>query len=131
MPSNALFPDNPLTLSVKKLTLAKDVTALDLFTPFASEPWAMWLDSGQSGHIDACFDILVWQPEVTLCTYGDKTHIHHTKTNKIEISEQDPLYLLEKVQQKILGKLDSSKQNLPFLGGALGYFAYDVGRRFE
>jgi para-aminobenzoate synthetase component 1 len=111
--------------------LSKDITPVDLFTPIANEPWAMWLDSGQSEHIDACFDILVWQPEVTLCTYGDKTHIHHTKINQIVISEEDPLSLLENVQQQILTTLISSKQELPFLGGTLGYFAYDLGRRFE
>jgi len=131
LPSNAIFSVDPLTLSVKKLTLAKDITPLDLFTPLATKPWAMWLDSGQSKHIDACFDILVWQPEVTLCTYGDKTHIHHTKKNKVVISNKDPLSLLESVQQQVLEKLPYSKQELPFLGGALGYFAYDLGRRFE
>lgn len=131
MTSNALIPDNPLILFAKKLTLANDVTPLTLFTPLANEPWAIWLDSGQSEHVDACFDILVWQPEVTLCTYGDKTNIHHTKTNKTEISEEDPLSLLESVQQQVLGKLASSEHKLPFLGGALGYFAYDLGRRFE
>ena len=131
MPSNALFSVNPLTLSVKKLTLAKDITPVDLFTPLANEPWAMWLDSGQSEHIDACFDILVWQPEVTLCTYGDKTHIHRTKTNEMHVSEEDPLSLLKNIQQQILKKSASSNKGLPFLGGALGYFAYDLGRRFE
>jgi len=128
---NTLFSSKPLTLSVKQLTLAKDFTPLDLFTPLANEPWAMWLDSGQSEHIDACFDILVWQPEATLCTYDDKTHIHYKKTNKTIISEEDPLYLLESVQQQVFEKLAFSEYGLPFLGGALGYFAYDLGRRFE
>ena len=131
MPSNTLFSDNPLTLSVKELILLKDITPLDLFTPLASEPWAMWLDSGESEHIDACFDILVWQPEVTLSTYGDKTRIHHKKTNEINVSEDDPLFLLKNIQQQVLDKLSSSTQDLPFLGGALGYFSYDLGRRFE
>lgn len=131
MPSNALIADSPLSLSVKKLTLAKDITPLSLFTPLANEPWAMWLDSGQSDHIDACFDILVWQPEVTLSTYGDKTHIHCKKNNEIEISEDDPLLLLENVQQQVLEKLANSEYKLPFIGGALGYFSYDLGRRFE
>lgn len=131
MSSNALFSVNPLILSVKKLTLANDIKPVDLFTPLANDPWAMWLDSGHSEHIDACFDILVWQPEVTLCTYGDKTHIHHTKTNEMQISEDDPLSLLKNIQQQILKKPASSNEGLPFLGGALGYFAYDLGRRFE
>jgi para-aminobenzoate synthetase component 1 len=131
LPSNTLFPVNPISLSAKQLALPKGVTPLDLFTPLANEPWAIWLDSGQSGHIDACFDILVWQPEVTLCTYGDETIIHHKKTNKSAVSKEDPLSLLENIQQQILEKSASSDQELPFLGGSLGYFAYDLGRRFE
>jgi len=129
--SNSPLSTKPLTLSVEKLTLAKDIMPLDLFTPIANEPWAIWLDSGQSEHIDACFDIIVWQPEVTLCTFGDNTHIHYTQENKTTISEGDPLTLLERVQQQTLSTLLPSAQALPFLGGALGYFSYDLGRRFE
>jgi len=134
--SNILSSLKPLTLSAEKLTLANNITPLDLFTPLAKMPWAMWLDSGQSDHIDACFDILVWQPEVTLCTQGEKTRIHQVSANKTQLSEEDPLSLLEKVQQQVLtalapAELTPTKQNLPFLGGALGYFAYDLGRRFE
>lgn len=126
----------PLTLSVEPLTLADNVSPLDLFTPLAIQPWSMWLDSGQSQHIDACFDIIVWQPEVTLSTYGDKTNINYFNTNEKVVSNEDPLSLIEKIQNKIFKKpipsnLAPSKQNLPFLGGALGYFAYDLGRRFE
>ena len=131
MHSNILPSFQPLTLSAEKLTLASDVTPLDLFTPLAKEPWAIWLDSGQSQHINACFDILVWQPEVTLCTYGNKTHVYCATTNETQLSEDDPLSLLEKIQQQVLSKLKPSQQNLPFLGGALGYFSYDLGRHFE
>ncbi len=129
--SNTLPSFNPLTLSVEKLTLENGVTPLDLFTPLSNKPWSIWLDSGQSQHIDVCFDILVWQPEVTLCTHGDKTTVCYIKTNNTYISEEDPLYLLEKVQQQVLSPLSISQQNLPFLGGSLGYFSYDLGRRFE
>lgn len=131
MHANSLPSFKPLTLSVEKLTLASDVTPLDLFTPLANKTWAIWLDSGQSQHIDACFDILVWQPEVTLSTYGNKTNIYCSTTNETHISEDEPLSLLEKIQQQVLSTLKPSQQNLPFLGGALGYFAYDLGRRFE
>jgi len=129
--SNISLSFKPLTLSAEKLILASDITPIDLFTPLASKPWAIWLDSGQSDHIDACFDILVWQPEVTLCTYGNKTNICNTATNKIQISEDDPLIILEKIQQQMFSTVEASPQNLPFLGGALGYFSYDLGRRFE
>jgi para-aminobenzoate synthetase component 1 len=131
LPSNKLLSVNPLILSVKTLNLEENITPLDLFSQIANKPWSMWLDSGGSDHIDARFDILVWQPEITLCTYGDKTHIYHSKTNKTDISENDPLILLEKIQTRILKKSCPSVLNLPFLGGALGYFSYDLGRRFE
>jgi para-aminobenzoate synthetase component 1 len=131
LPSIVLFPVNPISLSAKLLALPKGITPLDLFTPLANKPWAMWLDSGQSEHIDVCFDILVWQPEVTLCTYGDKTTIHNTTTKNNVVSAEDPLSLLENVQQQLFKESASSEQELPFLGGALGYFAYDLGRRFE
>ncbi len=131
MPSNTVFSVTPLSLSTKKLALAENVSPLDLFTPLAKTPWAMWLDSGQSEHIDGRFDILVWQPEATLCTYGNKTDIHYINAGKREVSKEDPLSLLEKIQQQLVTKLPSSKEGLPFLGGALGYFAYDLGRCFE
>ena len=121
----------PLTLTVKPLVLTSNFSPLDLFTPLANEPWAMWLDSGQSEHVDACLDILVWRPEVTLCTDGNQTKIHYLNNNTTQSSEVDPLTLLNTVQQQVLTKLAPSQYNLPFLGGALGYFAYDLGRRFE
>ncbi|MBL4942051.1 MAG: aminodeoxychorismate synthase component I [Colwellia sp.] len=131
MLTNTLASLTPLTLSTDKLILASDITPLTLFTSIANKPWAMWLDSGQSEHVDGCFDIMVWQPEATLCTYGDKTSVNFTTCGETYSSEEDPLTLLEKVQAQILTPLEPSPQKLPFLGGALGYFAYDLGRRFE
>lgn len=122
---------SPLTLSAEKLSLPNGVTPLDLFAPLAEKPWATWLDSGQSQHTDACFDILVWQPEATLSTYDNKTTIHITSTNEKQQYDDDPLVLLDKVQRQILLPLKPSQYNLPFLGGALGYFSYDLGRQFE
>jgi len=121
----------PLTLTAEKLTFASAVTPVDLFTPLANTPWSIWLDSGQSHHIDACFDILVWKPEVTLCTYGNKTNIYNSVTNETQINIGDPLSLLDKIQAQVLSPLETSQQKLPFLGGALGYFSYDLGRQFE
>lgn len=128
------FPSKPLALSVEKLTLPTATSPLALFTPLAQLPWAIWLDSGDSQHVDACFDILVWQPEATLSTYGNKTTIHFTNNasdkNTVESSD-DPLSLLEQVQAKLISAKNLSLSTLPFIGGAVGYFAYDLGRRFE
>ena len=90
MSSNKAFSISPLTLSIEILSLTKETTPLDLFAQIANEPWSMWLDSGGSDHVDACFDILVWQPEITLCTYGNETRIHQCKTNNIEKRTMTP-----------------------------------------
>lgn len=121
----------PLSLSVNVLNLPLNTSPEALFTPLSDMPWSMWLDSGNSKHIDACFDIFVWQPKATLTTLGTKTHIHYPELNKTIQSEEDPLSLLDTIQHEIITKCIPSDYELPFLGGALGYFAYDLGRRFE
>lgn len=113
------------------LTLGTGTTPLDLFTPLADKPWAMWLDSCQAPHIDARFDIIVWQPEVTLTTHGETTTIYYYSNGQEERSSEDPLLLVKQLQQQTLKTIKKSSQKLPFLGGALGYFSYDLGRRFE
>ena len=129
--SNTLFSLKPINISAEVLFIENGIMPVDLFTTLAEQPWAIWLDSGDSDHIDALFDILVWQPELTLCTYGNKTNIHHVKTNTTHISDEDPISLLEELQSQLIIKSAPSPHHLPFLGGALGYFSYDLGRRFE
>ncbi|MCJ8320919.1 MAG: aminodeoxychorismate synthase component I [Colwellia sp.] len=124
------------TLSLKSNINGGELSALDLFTPLSNKPWSTWLDSCDSDHIDSRFDIIVWQPEITLCTYGDNTQIHQTNV-LIETSNEDPLALLNKYQNKVFEQyalpilVANNELDLPFVGGSLGYFAYDLGRRFE
>jgi len=138
---NTLPNENKCQLTIKTLSLKSDVnecelSPLDLFTPLSTKPWSIWLDSCDSDHVDSRFDIIVWQPEVTLCTYGDYTQVHQAGA-LIATSYEDPLTLINKYQnevfkQYILPKLATNEElDLPFVGGSLGYFAYDLGRRFE
>ena len=121
----------PVSITVKELPLKSGTTAEAIFSPIAHQLWAMWLDSGNSEHVDSRFDILVWQPIATLTTQGDSTDICFTESSEVETSTEDPLLLLKVLQTKLFNTPDSSHEFLPFLGGALGYFAYDLGRRFE
>ena len=118
-------------ISATELPLKSGTSAESIFSHFADQPWAMWLDSGNSDHVDSRFDILVWQPLVTLTTHGDSTDICFADSGEVETSTEDPLLLLKVLQTKLFNIPDSSHEFLPFLGGALGYFAYDLGRRFE
>ncbi|MGL5006392.1 MAG: aminodeoxychorismate synthase component 1 [Plesiomonas sp.] len=101
---------------------------LTLFAPLATLPWAMLLTSGHSTHQHNRYDILVADPLATLETYGNDTVVE--MNNQQSVHCDDPLQVLDDIQQRCLPKL-KSHPTLPFLGGAVGAFSYDLGRRFE
>lgn len=100
--------------------------AAELFALIADEPWSMFLDSGYPRIDMGRYDIIVSRPAITLETYGDVTYIKDDADNNIT-STEDPLLLLK----QYLGEKDINLSGLPFCGGAIGYLAYDLGRRLE
>ncbi|RPE03258.1 aminodeoxychorismate synthase component 1 [Candidatus Pantoea deserta] len=98
------------------------------FAPLSHLPWAMLLTSGNADHADNRFDILTADPRVTLTTQGDVTAIEADKS--VTLAAEDPLRLLQQ-QCDALGIRPAYREDLPFQGGALGLFGYDLGRRFE
>ena len=116
-------------LDFKALEYANDL-AITLFSRIESQPWAMLLRSASNTHIDSRFDVLVANPIATLETVTGDTRIK-TESQKY-LSQQDPFLLLDELQQQLLPNLElGSERDLPFVGGALGYFSYDLGRRVE
>lgn len=89
----------------------------------------MLLESAGPLGADNGFDIITADPLATLETRGEVT----TLRVGVNISKhsEDPLALLAHTQQQLLGELDLCATHLPFIGGALGLFGYDLGRRFE
>ncbi|MFK3705045.1 aminodeoxychorismate synthase component 1 [Klebsiella sp. NPDC088457] len=98
------------------------------FTPLSTTPWAMLLHSGFADHPHNRFDIIVAEPRATLVTRGGTTAIDDGQTQSL--STADPLTLLQ-AQLDQCGLAPQAHPHLPFLGGALGLFGYDLGRRFE
>ncbi|WP_045480937.1 aminodeoxychorismate synthase component I [Vibrio owensii] len=116
-------------LDFKALDYANDL-AISLFSRIEQQPWAILLRSASETHIDSRFDVLVANPIATLETVAGDTQI---KTDTQEyVSQDDPFSLLDKLQQQLLPNLElGAEWDLPFVGGALGYFSYDLGRRVE
>jgi para-aminobenzoate synthetase component 1 len=86
----------------------------------------MWLDScGQRGELGR-YDIMVARPHTTLVTRGESTEIiaHGRRT----CSTEDPFELL---RQALAKNRPAAESLLPFSGGAVGYFSYDLSRRIE
>ncbi|VDZ82919.1 aminodeoxychorismate synthase component 1 [Kluyvera intermedia] len=98
------------------------------FAPLSTSPWAMMLHSGFADHPHSRYDIIVAQPCTTLVTRGDVTVV--SDAEKTETSSDDPLRLLQKVLADCPFS-DTPLPDLPFIGGAVGLWGYDLGRRFE
>ncbi len=89
------------------------------FAALCDLPWPAWLDSGGRGR----YDILVAQPVGTLITQGEKTEI--CDSFGVRHSVDDPFALV----REELGEPIASIPEVPFAGGALGYWSYDLARR--
>lgn len=96
-----------------------------LFGRLAHEPWAVLLDSGYPHINRGRYDIMAARPTTTLTTFGDETVIESPDGKSR--SPEDPFVLV----RHELGERVINHSGLPFCGGALGYFGYDLGRRIE
>ncbi len=97
-----------------------------LFERVADQHWSMFIDSGYPRIDTGRYDIIVANPEITLETTGENTIITFVSGKELK-SQDDPFRLVK----QYLGKHESNLSGLPFCGGAIGYFAYDLGRRVE
>ena len=117
------------TLSPAVITLPwRQDAAERYFSTLSHLPWAMLLHSGHADHPHNRFDILVADPVTTLVARATETVVQdgHATTRTLD----DPMTVLHSAlaAHKIHPEYHP---DLPFQGGALGLFGYDLGRRFE
>jgi len=84
-------------------------------------PWPIWLDSAGRDR----FDIFVAQPVVTVTTRSEVSEV--VREGVATESSTDPIALL----QEELGRQLEAIPDLPFAGGVVGYWSYDLGRRYH
>jgi para-aminobenzoate synthetase component 1 len=112
-------------VSLLKHELAYTGDSATLFARIRHKPWAVYLDSGQPGSQYGRYDIMAANPFITLSTNGEQTEVRDdTGTH---LSAADPFLLLKRV----LAPYAMPICELPFCGGAIGYFSYDLARRLE
>jgi para-aminobenzoate synthetase component I len=95
------------------------------FEAVVDQPWAVFLDSGRHDPGRSRYDIVAAEPWATLVTRAGMTEIRAGDATRI--SPDDPFLLI----RGALGPPAVSSGPLPFYGGAIGYFGYDLGRRLE
>ncbi|QSA96739.1 aminodeoxychorismate synthase component I [Methylococcus sp. EFPC2] len=109
--------------TITELPYFEDSTAL--FMPWAERRWAAFLDSGFPFTRQGRYDILAAEPYITLVTRGPLTEIR--QDDSIRLSPEDPFALIKQA----LGEPAPALPDIPFPGGAIGYFGYDLARRLE
>lgn len=93
-----------------------------------SQAGFMWLDSASEGHLNNHFSVCVWRPKAMLETRTSVTTIRYRQGAEPYVSSDDPLTLINKE----LASLKSlPNDDFPFSGGAVGYWGYELGGRFE
>ena len=119
------------TIAARPLLFDTQVPPERLFSLFQAQPWSMWLDSNNSEHCDSRFDIMVFSPAATLVTSMGETLFENIQSGEKNTSLEDPLAILERAQHAMFSQITINTLNIPFHGGAIGYFSYDLGRYFE
>jgi para-aminobenzoate synthetase component 1 len=89
-------------------------------------PHPVWLDSGYPQSRYGRYDIIAAAPALLLETRADRTQIFQGSTMLAQ-STANPFALL----QEHLPVASPPALDLPFCGGAIGFFSYDLARRLE
>lgn len=111
------------TIKSKKIPYQTD--SAPLFDALRDLPDAIWLDSGKPQGTQGRFDIISASPDSLIETCNAiSTITDHTGTQS---SDQDPFVLADQLIAP-LRPIDPSI-DAPFVGGLLGYFGYDLGRK--
>jgi para-aminobenzoate synthetase component 1 len=116
-------------MNLLKHNLKYQVNTAQLFARLSHKPWAILLDSGQPQSQYGRYDIIVADPFITVSTIenGTKTKTEINRQDQVELSSDDPFDILN----SLMAPYKSAQSALPFRGGAVGYFAYDLARQVE
>ena len=116
-----------------------------LFNLVADDLWAQYLDSGFSFGPNAAtegVDILVCRPQSILLTFGGETEVYgppksfgDRRRSLRDTSAENPFTLLKaaltEYELNFSNCSELQKKEIPFWGGAIGYFGYELARRIE
>jgi para-aminobenzoate synthetase component 1 len=110
-----------VSLLVEPVAYHRD--SAERFVGLVGRAWPAFLDSGYPRSRAGRYDILAADPIATVVTWGGVTRV--TTPAGIRSSVEDPFAILE----SLLGPPRARTADLPFVGGAIGYFGYDLARR--
>jgi len=103
-------------------------SSIGLFRLFKDEPYLFLLDSGMDRQKLGRYSFLGFDPFLIFRSKQDRITIIE-EDKKRELAGHNPFYVLKDLLNRY--RLDSSHTTMPFTGGAVGYFAYDLRHHLE
>jgi para-aminobenzoate synthetase component 1 len=97
------------------------------FEPFAPRPYSFFLDSGMDAARLGRYSFMGSDPFLVLRSRGDEITL--IEDGKEEVRRGNPFDVLGELLETY--RLDAHGAGIPFTGGAVGYFSYDLGRLIE
>lgn len=125
------------SISIRPFTLPSGQTLNDIFGLVSEEHGALLFDSSRSKASKSRFNIMLWDPAISVIANNGKTHLKNNATGEHRIVAETPFdaanrYLHSVVSNlKIADNAQISAVELPFIIGVAGMASYDTGRFYE
>ncbi len=114
-----------------RIPLDYQTDSTELFEKLRHLPWPAFLDSGRPRSTQGRFDILCADPVCRVISHGSRCWREQPDGSRQPL-DGSPFQALQSVLlAEGLGDCPPQDSELPFDGGALGYFSYDLGRNLE
>ncbi|PQJ55314.1 aminodeoxychorismate synthase, component I [Psychrosphaera saromensis] len=101
-----------------------------LYSVLQNSHGAMFLDSASQTHPNSNVSIFVWQPTYTIETINKDTFVYRGD-ELLKKVDSDPLEQVQLYLNSLTVFNTGQDANLPFTGGAVGYWDYELGGHFE
>lgn len=111
-----------ISLNFKIKEIDNKLESHEVYSLFKDERNSIFLDSSKEESEFSLYSFIGVNPFKKFVSKGDKIYIDE------KLSYGDPFVKLDELIKKY--KIDY-ESNIPFLGGAMGYFSYDIGRVIE
>ncbi len=111
---------------MKEINLNYYKISIEIFNLLKDNDWSVFLCSNHEKFKNERYDIISCCPIKKILAYQNATIVECNGSKKVY--RGDPINILKKEMTPFLS--DKFK-NLPFSGGAIGYFSYDLGNKYE
>ncbi|MBT9176602.1 MAG: Aminodeoxychorismate synthase component 1 [Firmicutes bacterium] len=102
-------------------------SAEDTFAMLHNDPYPFWLDSSLVSATMGRWSFMGSSPFLTFKSWGRK--VQYEEHGQVVVKTANPLVELRSLLQRFA--LPRTQHAIPFIGGAVGFFSYDLGRMIE